>query len=207
MRYLLIALLFASCTSKSTDIVILNNVTDSVQVYVTLQSTEDVRGLWGITDTSVAKCKGNFWAKKGVEYHLNRSTPIEGAIVTFEGDNQSCQAAITNGFPTGLNNFEFTVNVPNEALDISCVDGVNSYIQASMPSNWGATDIKNTFPLFANVNQLGVFPYQCTVCSAVNHPPSQCWGNAPQCSTTPCQLNRTNQIGGTVLVEYEGKAK
>lgn len=206
MKYILFSLLFASCASQSTDVVIINDSEkDSVKVFVTLQSTESVEGLWGITTPDPScQCKGSFWAKKGVPYHLNRTTEVSGAIVTFEGDNQSCQAAISNGFPNGLNNFEFTVNTPYEAMDISCVDGVNSIIEVNCPNSWGVTSYSNKKPLSANLNLPGVFPYGCTVCDSANNPPSLCWGYPTKCSNgVPCQFNRNNNNGGVITVKYK----
>jgi len=223
MKNLLLSILFVLISFFSqaqTDIIIKNSSNeDSVKVYVTLQSDENVVGLFGIKKSSSANCKGNFWAKKNVEYHLNRTTEVAGAIVSFRGDNQNCKSAINNGFPTGVNNFEFTVNTENkfETLDISCVDGVNSIIKYSVSDGWNVglgdylktfKSTQNKYPLSENCNVEGVFPYQCTDCIDVINPPSKCFGDAVKCTSNRiCQVNRYDKIGGHVLVEYLGGAK
>ena len=145
-------------TSKYTDVIIQNSSTlDSIEVYVTLQSQESIVGLFGMDssniyqqcttyigkDTIVKPCIGKFWAKKGIEYHLNRTKPIYGVIVTFGVMNQQCQSAIQNGYSTGINNFEFTVNTwcqdgvvlgKNESFDITLVDGLHSVLKQSVTS-------------------------------------------------------------------------
>lgn len=152
-------------TTKYTDVIIVNESDlDSVQVFVTLQQGENVIGLFGITEynpyprctytykdslgnilDSLGPCQnqGVFWAKKGIEYHLNDTLSVYGAIVTFGTYNQACQAAIQNGWETGVNSFEFTVNSwwqngkvigGNESFDITLVDGVNSILNQSVTS-------------------------------------------------------------------------
>lgn len=152
-------------TTKYTDVVILNDSDlDSVQVFVTLQEGEDVMGKFGITTynpfprcrytyldkennkvDSLGPCQnqGVFWAKKGIEYHLGDSGSVYGAIVTFGTYNQACQAAIENGWESGVNSFEFTVNSwwqggkvigGNESFDITLVDGVNAILEQSVTS-------------------------------------------------------------------------
>jgi hypothetical protein len=145
-------------TSKYTDVIIKNSSNiDSVEVYVTLQSTESIVGLFGMDssniyqecmnikngDTTYIPCIGRFWAKKDSIYHLGITKPLMGGIVTFGTMNMQCNAAIQNGFKDGINNWEFTVNCfnkdinpdatgGNESFDITLVDGLHSYIKQSV---------------------------------------------------------------------------
>lgn len=146
-------------TTKYTDVVLINNSElDSVQVFLTLQSTRSIVGLFGMDSSNIVTycgndsvpCVGSFWAKKGVEYHLGDSTPMLGAIVTWGVQNQACSAAQSivgpDGkklYPMGINNFEFSVNTwwqngavigGNESFDITCVDGTHSQLQQSVTS-------------------------------------------------------------------------
>ena len=140
-------------TAKYTDVVLINSSKyDSVQVYVTLQHSESIVGLFGMTSSNIVTyclpdsipCVGSFWAKKGVEYHLGVTQPLTGVIITWGVQNQSCPAAQnildSSGkplYPYGINNFEFTVNTwwqkdsttgKGESFDITCVDGLHSIL-------------------------------------------------------------------------------
>lgn len=152
-------------TTKYTDVVLINNSNlDSVQVFVTLPSTQSIVGKFGMDssniyiecmnvngkDTTYCPCKGIFWAKKGVEYHLGDTSTVNAAVITWGVDNQACTAAQalkdSKGdqlYPFGLNIFEFTVNSwwqngkttgANESFDISCVDGLHSILKQSVTS-------------------------------------------------------------------------
>jgi len=165
-------------TTKYTDVVLINNSNlDSVQVFLTLPSTISMIGKFGMDssniyiqcqningkDTTYCPCKGTFWAKKGVEYHLGDSTPLNSVVVSFGIDNQACTAAQSilgpDGkqlYPFGLNIFEFTVNTwwqngkttgANESFDISCVDGLHSVLRQHVTS-FGPRDNKGLNPNF-----------------------------------------------------------
>lgn len=144
-------------TTMYTDVVIINNSElDSVQVFVTLQGSESIVGLFGMDSSNITTycidsipCKGTFWAKKGVPYHLGDTSSMAGAIITFGADNQACSSAISNGWTTGINNFEFTVNTwyqggkvigANESFDITLVDGVNSILKQTATSTGPRAD-------------------------------------------------------------------
>lgn len=166
-------------TTKYTDVVLINNSNlDSVQVFLTLPSTVSIIGKFGMDssniyiqcqningkDTTFCPCKGTFWAKKGVEYHLGDSTPLNSVVVSFGIDNQACTAAQSilgpDGkqlYPFGLNIFEFTVNTwwqngkttgLNESFDISCVDGLHSVLRQHVTS-FGPRDNKGLNPNFS----------------------------------------------------------
>lgn len=135
-------------TTKYTDVVLINHSElDSVQVYLTLQAGDSIDGLFGMTglnEVSGQKDVGMFWAKKGVEYHLGRSLPTMGAIVTWGVQNRACPAAQTDTlYKFGINNFEFSVNCwwvndsltgSGESFDITCVDGLHSLLKQSVTS-------------------------------------------------------------------------
>ena len=138
-------------TTHYTDVVLVNkSQLDSVQVFVTLQGTESIIGLFGMDSSNIVTyctdsvpCVGSFWAKKGVEYHLGDTVALTGVIVTWGVQNQSCSAAQAIGYPFGINNFEFTVNTwwqngevtgAGESFDITCVDGLHSILQQRVTS-------------------------------------------------------------------------
>lgn len=135
-------------TTKYTDVVLINHTNiDSVQVFVTLQSEESIIGKFGMDSTNLnpngVQCKGVFWAKKGIEYHLGDTTAIYGALITFGVLNQDCPNAQNEGYPFGINNFEFTVNCwwqkgivtgRGESFDITCVDGLHSVLKQTVTS-------------------------------------------------------------------------
>jgi hypothetical protein len=149
-------------TTKYTDVVLINKSNlDSVQVFVTLPSTQSIVGKFGMDSTNFnpnaknpngtpVQCKGIFWAKKGVEYHLGDSSTVNSAVIVWGVDNQACSAAQAildsagkQVYPYGLNIFEFTVNSwwqngtttgANESFDISCVDGLHSVLKQRVTS-------------------------------------------------------------------------
>lgn len=152
-------------TTKYTDVVLVNNSNlDSVQVFVTLPSSQSIVGKFGMdssniyieclnivgTDTTRNPCKGTFWAKKGVKYHLGDTSEVNAAVITWGIDNQACTSAQSiedsaghQLYPYGLNIFEFTVNSwwqkgvttgKGESFDISCVDGLHSVLSVSVTS-------------------------------------------------------------------------
>jgi len=114
-------------TTKYTDVVLINRSNiDSVQVFVTLPSTQSIVGLFGMDSTNFnpnafnpdgtpVHCKGIFWAKKDVEYHLGVTSAVYSYVITWGVDNVACTEAqsIVDSkgkklYPFGLNIFEFT---------------------------------------------------------------------------------------------------
>lgn len=165
-------------TTKYTDVVLINKSNlDSVKVFITLPSTQSIVGKFGMdssniyiecmningTDTTYCPCKGTFWAKKGVEYHLGDTATVNSAVISWGVDNQACSAAQAildsagkQVYPYGLNIFEFTVNSwwqngittgANESFDISCVDGLHSVLKQRVTS-FGPRDNKGLNPNF-----------------------------------------------------------
>lgn len=238
MKKLLLTILtisiLSSCknttTSPYTDVIIKNSsLEDSVQVFITLQSTESIVGKFGMDSTnfnpdsknpdgSPVICKGVFWAKKDIEYHLGDTTTLYGAVVSFGADNYGCEAAISHGWQYGVNIFEFTVNTPsngNESTDLSCLDGLNSYLKLTVTDtvNWIAggnifvNPAENTWPLNANCNIVGVYPYHCDVCIDTLSPPHPIcfpFENCSDNSVNNCQLDRATVRGGNIKCEFLG---
>ena len=151
-------------TTKYTDVVLINkSELDSVKVFVTLQGTKSIVGLFGMDSSNIitycidsVPCVGSFWAKKGVEYHLGDTTPLSGVIITWGVQNQSCPAAQDLGYKYGINNFEFTVNTwwqngevtgAGESFDITCVDGLHSILEQTVTS-FGPRDESGLSPNF-----------------------------------------------------------
>lgn len=192
---------------------------DSVLVYVTLQAPNSVVGLFGITDTIGSCSKGTFYAYKDSTYTSDISGPLEGVVISFVGDNLPCQVAVTQGFPFGINIFECSINTPFEVFDISTEDGVNSILRTSVTDtvNWSTGDgdfqenfrsTTNLFPIEKNLNIAGVFPYRCTDCIDLGTAiPRNCFNLPDTCNTNRiCQVARTNNNGGTILIEYVSPA-
>lgn len=220
--------LFVCCDRTTTEETTFTNVIisntskeDSVKVFVTLQVPNSVVGLFGIqaNDTIGSCSKGFFYAHKDSSYQSNTPATLFGGVISFGGDNLPCQVAVQQGFYTGINIFEFSINTPSECFDISCEDGVNSIINASVSDtiNWATGDglfikkfrsAQNTFPIIKNIGIRGVFPYRCTDCKDLGKAiPQNCFNLPDTCNTERiCQVARTNNNGGNIFVNYVGKA-
>jgi len=204
--------------STFTNLVVRNlSKQDSVKVYLTLQAPNSVVGLFGIQaqDTIGSCSKGFFYALKDSSYSSNTSTALLGVVMGFGGDNLPCQVAVPKGYLFGINIFECSINTPYEVFDSSCEDGINSIIRTSVSDtvNWATGDgtfIKtfrsamDTFPLIANLNRRGIFPYRCTDCKDLGKDvPQNCFNLPDTCNTQRiCQVARTNHIGGTIYINY-----
>jgi hypothetical protein len=137
--------------------------------------------------------------------------------VTFRAPPQSCA---TTGGPCGVTKGEFAINVRDEAVDISSVDGINAIMAMDLsdggetawpadPTN-GSRVAQNSGTLTGDKTAWGVFPYRCTQCAAIGNAPPPCnnpLGPAQQSyckdgtesdpQPVRCQLNRIGP-GGTV---------
>ncbi len=209
-------------TSKNcTELIIKNSSRqDSVLVIVTLQSPTSVVGLFGIKHTIGSSSKGYFYAHKGILYKSNYRKALPGFVISFQADNLPCEVAVQQGWPTGINVFEGSVNVPYEVFDISCMDGENCILRSTVSDtvNWATGDggyfrnfrkAENIWPLINNVDIRGVFPYRCTDCKDRKAPvPENCFGLRDSCSTArTCQVARTKHNGGSILIEYISSTK
>tara|TARA_R110002020_G_scaffold147202_1_gene322468 strand:- start:208 stop:882 length:675 start_codon:yes stop_codon:yes gene_type:complete len=216
LSYLLIPLLILSCSESNLKSTVVQQNTalniknssalDSVEVFVTLQSTEDVYGMWGIKNHG---SKGSFFALKDSTYTHSSNTAIKGFLISFGNDCGACDAPTTPKH--GVNVFEGTVNTEFEAIDISAMDGVNSIMRLSVDQdNWivGTTGKSLTSTqnksFGENCNITCVFPYQCTDCVKIISPPPPCNPTIPVVCNKEriCQANRHDQQGGNVLIEF-----
>lgn len=112
-----------------TDVVIINSSEkDSVQVFLTLQYPNSVIGLFGIkeSDTIGSKSQGFFYAKRKTKYFLESKGELFGINISFDSPPLSCEQAVLNGFSSGMNIFEASINCDYESFDISCVNGAKN---------------------------------------------------------------------------------
>jgi hypothetical protein len=109
-------------------------------------------------------------------------------------------------------------SAPQEAIDISCVNGVNCRIQCNVSGggNWataGYSSVKTfsnlplgTPPNSPNLDRVGVFPPGCDNCTSSDNPGCNAvwkdWGNASK--TALCNVQRpSTQSGGEVAVIFK----
>lgn len=202
---------------KYTNVCITNNSDeDSVLVYVTLQNPSSVVGMFGITDTIGSCSKGTFYAYRDSVYTTNLKGSLCGAVISFGGDNVPCGVAISQGFKTGINIFEFSINVPYEVFDISCEDGVNCVLKSKVSDTlWSTGDgvniarfdsAENRIEVGSNLGIRGVYGYCCTDCILPGKAiPENCFNLRDTCSPIrACQVARTNHNGGVITVIYKG---
>jgi hypothetical protein len=141
--------------------------------------------------------------------------------VTFRSFPQSCP---TSGGPCGVTKGEFAINIGNESVDISSVDGINA-IMAMDLSDGGATPwpsnpaggqvAQNSGTIAGDKIAWGVFPYRCTICAGIGDAPgtacnplgpamqSYCKAGTEHDPQPVCQLNRSG-AGGTVKFIFKG---
>lgn len=175
---------------------------------------------------------GSFNLPKGqtVTYTPPVGTALTGNI-TFGGQPLSCPTA---QFPNGLNLAEFTIDnntpayvtgpgcfpQPQEAIDISCVNGVNCQMQLEMTGGgaWkvGSRSVNNISNQQLgtkggsnpNLNRIGVYPPGCDICTGSVDPSPSCnnvWKNWGACNTTAnCNPQRlSSQSGGTLKINFK----
>ncbi len=173
--------------------------------------------------------QGSFMLQRGqkVTYNPPPGTAISGNI-SFGTPPLSCPP--TN-YPNGINLAEFTLDnntpayvhppqapSPQEAIDISCVNGVNCRMQFNLSGggNWGTagqtsvTTFSNlplgTKPNSPNLNKVGVFPPGCDNCTSSDNPGCNNvwlnWGNAN--TKAVCNVQRpATSSGGEVAVVFK----
>ena len=154
----------------------------------------------------------------------------------------------TANYPCGANLAEWSLNNPTESCNISCNNGMNAKIQAvfkynnGFPWNSGTTGVaphiklvpisvaSTKTPLSANVNNPGVYPFNCPCCSDIVcgdancgliYPDTTLCSSSAQSCTLPyqsstsgvptsasrrklCQAQRTNGTGGAVHIVFNG---
>ncbi len=136
-----------------------------------------------------------------IGFYIEPQCPVEGA--NFNGGAQGTSIA------------EFTLNPTagcDEAFDISCVNGVNCFIQMSVdetsdwhfgPNNTSIGTIGNKIynkGLQLNAGNPGVFPVNCTDCiRLVNQPPCPTLPIGPAQEERICNIQRSGR-GGVLTV-------
>jgi hypothetical protein len=226
---LIICIVSLSCSESTTELVsedfteievVNNSAQDSVKVFLTLQAPHSVIGKFGIkeSDTIGSVSQGYFYAHRNKSYFLNSPEQLFGWNISFESAPIACNEAINQGFLSGVNIVEGSINCEYEVFDISCVDGVNAKIQTKVTdSNWTTgydpflqkfDSTENSIELAENCNKRGVFPYRCSNCvdTSKTDVPKNCFNLPLDCSSkNTCQVARTNQKGGTIIIVYKGK--
>lgn len=195
-------------TAKFTDVTVTNWSDSSVMVFLTVQGGSSPAGLFGIEkwDTLPGGTTGFFKLRKGETRHYGSTLPGMGLIVTFGAQNQNCQQAISNGWTTGINNFEFTINCfdkvlnptatgGNESADITNVDGVNAILQYSVDTTEGTigrkfwdyskTDANGKLLMFGSAHTSGQLFGDCNVPGIFPYDCDICYEVSPE-APTPC---------------------
>ena len=201
---------------------IINLSNDDVKVWITLGTTPgclvNVSKIPFITD-STTSLSGYFTLKahdSTVAY-----APLDQGIngnVSFYTPPLNCPNDI---FPNGVNLFEFIINnsfqtvYAQETIDISCVSGVNSKIEASLSggSKWSASaqhpDVKHIYNggIDGNKGLVGVYPYGCDTCTGAKSPPSCITVSSDKQSSNICNVQRfaKDAGGGIIRIIYKGK--
>ncbi|CAM1345360.1 hypothetical protein [Tenacibaculum amylolyticum] len=196
-----------------------NQTKESVDVYVTFAASNPKNTCCGspatVGDfpvlTEVNKLMGKFSLAAGAVQEFDpQGNCFSGNICFYIEPQCPVKGASFNKGAEGTSIAEFTLNPSSgcdEAFDISCVNGVNSFIQIKADGegwNYGPnkTPISTIYNkgLGLNSGNPGVFPVNCTDCIRLV-------GDAP-CPTLPvgpaqteriCNIQRT-QRGGTVNV-------
>ncbi|KYG82807.1 hypothetical protein [Roseivirga echinicomitans] len=210
----------------TTEFIIINDWTEEVSVYLTLDQGEDY--ISNINKMPFIKnvihpLQGYFTLapSKFIAYTPPKGEVLSGNIA-FNSPPLSCP---TDDFPMGINLAEFTLNSYTsnpkgwETVDISNVSGANSYMKFLLtdgdkwnagPNHPDVIKFKNG-PLGENIGNIGVYPYACDICTASVAPP-YCDRKPlgapaiPIPQTKPiCNIQRaSSDAGGTVSLFYLG---
>jgi hypothetical protein len=210
--------------NKNTSLCIINCTNDTVLTYITLGSVGDTNyvqntfGVFGVLDSAV---QTSFYL---LPYDtINYISPVGKGIngnITFGYAPQNCPD--TTQTPDGINLFEFNLNDnflvnAQETIDISCVSGVNSFMQVAMIDGglWNnGIDTVLFFlngSLYNNLNQSGVYPFGCDSCVGITKKTPYCSGHKPYAkpqSKNICNIQRNaSSFGGTVFLKFAGFCK
>lgn len=202
-----------------TGLMVTNQSNDTVQVYLTLGCIGDkryVQSTKGIFGIKTAGSQGSFILKPGESReYIDKKQALSGNFA-FGTPPLNCPTGV---YKKGINLFEFCLNNdfgkdPQETIDISCVAGVNAYLQVNVSDDdWVADTVVTEFAndtLYGNMNRRGVLPYGCDVCTSSSNPPS-CPNHLPysECSEDArCLVQRpSNKKGGSVSVIFKGFTK
>lgn len=206
-----------------TQLMVCNGSKSPVTVFIVLGATkgclQDVSQIpWGVSGKGLV---GSFVLAPGAS-----TLAWAPAKLGFNGNfafNAMPSNCPTTASPNGVSLFEFIVNNgfqagnPQETVDISCVDGINSIIKASLSGPaWNAGPTQPNVKLIQNdvygknTGQVGVFPYGCDNCTKITAPP-KCSKKSfpayekPQAAAI-CNVQRSAKAvcGGLVTVTYLG---
>lgn len=213
-----------------TQLTIINGSGFDVTVWITLGSypsgaVASVQDLPFVTNfVPNNPLQGSFVLEPGPDNAMSYTSSGEAFVgnICFGTPPINCPTA---GFPSGVNLAEFALNcnyLPtpgDEAVDISCVAGVNALIlfELSGGDDWttGPSDAPITVTQFSNglpgqnTGRVGVYPICCDVCTGSLNPPVCPASPPPPACETPqaqpiCNVQRASGSGGTVTIWYDG---
>lgn len=207
-------------TTNYTKLSVTNQTKKAVDVYLTFAAANSANKCCPspltITDfsilTEVNKLMGKFNLPAGATQDFDpKGNCFSGNFSFYIEPQCPVKGADFNNGKNGTSIAEFTLN-PNtgcdEAFDISCVNGVNSYIQMKVgekdgwyygPNNTPISNIYNK-GLQENSGNPGVFPVNCTDCiQLVNKAPCPILPVGPAQKERICNVQRTGR-GGTLQV-------
>ena len=200
-------------TFSNTGFEIVNTTKDSVLMYLTINKPTDstwVQNVDGIFGINSSQLRGTIWVQPNDTLKYNPTLCFSGNV-SFGTPPQNCP---TDQFVNGINLFEWSVNVAkgsNEALDLSCVAGVNCIMKIDLigGADWIANgksvrSIKNK-EMWHNTSIYGVFPYGCTNCTNTNgkqlcQSPNENPNTEKICTPT----RNTNEKGGKIRISFLG---
>lgn len=202
-----------------TKLSVTNQTKKQVEVFVTFAAANSANKCCGspavISDfpilEKVNKLMGKFLLAAGATHIFDpKSKCFSGNICFYIEPQCPVTDADFNGGKFGTSIAEFTLNPSSgcaEAFDISCVNGVNSYIQMSADgSGWyygpKQTAISTIYNkgLGLNSGNPGVFPVNCTDCiQLVGAKPCPTLQLGPAQKERICNIQRSER-GGTVNV-------
>jgi len=206
--------------SDYTKLSVTNSTSDSVVVFVTFAAQNSANKCCPspatVADfpvlTQVNDLRGKFTLGAGLTQVLDPKGECFSGNVGFYIEPQcAVSGASFNNGKDGTNIAEFTLNPAgtcDEAFDISCVNGINCYMQMNVdeglgwnygPKNTPITSIYNK-ALQENSGNPGVFPVNCTDCiRLVGDKPCPTLPLGPAQTERICNIQRTER-GGTVQI-------
>jgi len=200
-------------TFSNTGFEIVNTTKDSVLMYLTINKPADstwVKNVNGIFGINSSQLRGSVWVQPNDTLKYIPTLSFSGNV-SFGTPPQNCP---TEQFVNGINILEWSVNVPkgsNEALDLSCVAGVNCIMKIDLigGSDWIANgksvrSIENK-KMWNNTGIYGVFPYGCTNCTDTDGKQlCQTPNEKPNTEKICTPTRNTNEKGGTIRISFFG---
>ncbi|WP_448700653.1 hypothetical protein ACFGVR_01525 [Mucilaginibacter sp. AW1-3] len=207
-----------------TKLVVANDKNTWVDVYVTFAAQNSKNNCCaapaGVADfsflTKVQPLMGKFkLGPKSSQVFDPKGKCFSGNICFYIEPQCPVKGADFNRGQYGTSIAEFTLNPTKgcyETIDISCVNGVNSFIKMIMQANGGwvygpnntAIDTIYNKGLKENAGLPGVYPVNCTTCTATPNAPCPSLPLGPAQSTPICNVQRSGN-GGLVRVVLQNK--